>query len=338
MMLPNLVALSFITLPVASLTLTTVTYNMLSTSLSSPSIPWLLKLPKTIDPTGAVLEQVEAEYICGWHKNTKTGNYKRFRKLFGAIDLTMVNWTRIGVQAETESSGRCYVDGELRKTLPEILNELCPKETQDQVADFVAALHASKQEVYSWSYGRGRRVLDACTNNRGLGGHHRWKKITSQKPSVVVLCEYDVHGDYPDSQVYPMFMKRQTSNYPPPLPYLSDVPPGGAPNLYEYDASYDVFMKKGMEGCDTFAEAMCRLGYHSILFNAPGADGAGLGMFLDSAIFDWKGGKECCGVKWDSVFIDEEYEDVFCVDLEEMYTRVEVRRSHDEIFIINNQL
>lgn len=58
-MLPNLVALSFITLPVASLTLTTVTYNMLSTSLSSPSIPWLLKLPKTIDPTGAVLEQGE---------------------------------------------------------------------------------------------------------------------------------------------------------------------------------------------------------------------------------------------------------------------------------------
>ena len=51
---------------------------------------------------------------------------------------------------------------------------------------------------------------------------------------------------------------------------------------------------------------MCRLGYHSILFNAPGADGAGLGMFLDSAVFDWKGGKECCGVKWDSVFIDEE--------------------------------
>ena len=55
-----------------------------------------------------------------------------------------------------------------------------------------------------------------------------------------------------------MFMKRQTSNYPPPLPYLSDVPPGGAPNLSEYDASYDVFMKKGMEGCDTFAEVRNR--------------------------------------------------------------------------------
>jgi hypothetical protein len=54
------------------------------------------------------------------------------------------------------------------------------------------------------------------------------------------------------------------------------------------------------------------------LFNAPGADGAGLGVFLDGEMFDWKGGEDLHGVKWDSVFVDEEYEDVFCVDLEEV--------------------
>ena len=54
------------------------------------------------------------------------------------------------------------------------------------------------------------------------------------------------------------------------------------------------------------------------MFNAPGADGAGLGVFLDGEMFDWKGGEDLHSVKWDSVFVDEEYEDVFCVDLEEV--------------------
>jgi len=97
--------------PSPSSTLTVATYNILSTSLASPASPWLLTLPECLDPTGEVKKAIEREYFQGWHKNKEAGNWKRFRKLFGSQDLTLVQFHRMNVTAHATSPGSCVVAG-----------------------------------------------------------------------------------------------------------------------------------------------------------------------------------------------------------------------------------
>ena len=158
----------------------------------------MLNIPKPIEEKYPNLRpHIEKEYAKSWHKNERVGGgqggWKRFRKVFGCRSLHQVDFKRLGLEnIEIVSDTEILVEGTQCVTFRGIVGGECSGE---DVEGWLEELEALKRSVYSWSCGRGLKILDLVT---GVD-RTRWKGIDEkvERPDVIIITEYDVHGDEP---------------------------------------------------------------------------------------------------------------------------------------------
>lgn len=169
------------------------TYNMLAKSLGTNTIPWVMNVSPSIrqrieevTPYPTFQQWVDSilkpEYLHHFHKNFASGNYAAMRSFWGAptcqssedipTELNGLTWVREDVVAYTtddpsiSTQQATSLRGMSKLNLP---NEL--------FQEFFHEILSKEQGIYSWKV-RGPRIFD---------------KITSEKPEIISIQEYDCH-------------------------------------------------------------------------------------------------------------------------------------------------
>ena len=270
------------------------------------------------------------------------------RAVFGCKDLREIDFGRLRLEISPPSDPyRCTPKGggEQLTTFRGIVVSVCS--LSDEIKSWLDTVESTKKQIYSWSCGRGQKIYKLVT--RSNPEDPKWRGITGP-PDVIVITEYDVHGDRPVDEAKDGVgvgdgngneggaPRERNLNYPPPLIYEGKIQFGDENDLWYNDralsgdlsssssssSSSSPSSSSSSSGEKTFSMAMCEKGYHSILIQGPGKDGSGKGIFLRSEMFDYEGGISVSGSKWDVIGCTETYQGgIGAVDLMEQSTNLD---------------
>lgn len=233
------------------------TYNMLAKSLGTNTIPWVMNVSPSIrqrieevTPYPSFRQWVDdvlkPEYMNHFHKNFESGNYASMRSFWGTPsctspqdipkDLHGLTWVREDVVAYATDDATSSTQE--ATTLRGISKQNLPNEV---FQEFFDEINSKEQGIYAWKV-RGPRIF---------------AKITSGKPEIISMQEYDCHdaiADYRNSGSPESFAEAMKSvGYDGVFlkdPLVGRDPPSGI-GLFWDNASFETVAGiSGMESLD----------------------------------------------------------------------------------------
>jgi len=279
-------------------------YNLLEQGLAFGAIPWVMVVPSKLQDEAENFKEVSkllsAEYRKCWHKNMATGDYKRFRRLWGeridevpcesdgsqgqqAIVAGLPAVSAVGADEVEVNGRRCItMRGILRahlKAKPSSTLDNASSTTDENLAlaervfEHVAE---ANRNAFAWPV-RGQRLFDVCTNGYRKGGT---SNVDGLGPLLDRFYGPSIGEAAPTSQVDES------------LPAVR-LPRGTGADLIvvqEYDFHQAAEHCPGLDFLGTgqplsFGDAMAAAGYHALLFEGPKKDGAGIGVFARASRF-----------------------------------------------------